>query len=66
MAPRVSKIHENNAYMTIFRGRQNCDNKLCCHLLLLQRQQQEGEDEEQQEKEEEGEEGDAQHLDKKM
>ena len=52
--------------MTIFRGRQKCDNKLCCHL---QQQQKEGEEEEQQQEEEEDddeEEEDAQKFDKTM
>ena len=49
--------------MTIFRGRQKCDNKLCCHL---QQQQKEGEEEEQQQQYEEEEEEDAQNFDKKM
>ena len=50
--------------MTIFRGRQKCDNKLCCHL---QQQQKEGEEEEEEEEEkEEEEEEDAQNFDKKM
>ena len=62
--------------MTIFRGRQKCDNKLCCHL----QQQQEGEEEQkeedeeeeeeeqqqQHEEEEEAEEQHAQIFDKKM
>ena len=37
--------------MTIFWGRQKCDNKLCCHLQ--QQQQKEGEEEEEDEEEEE-------------
>ena len=37
--------------MTILRGRQKCDNKLCCHLQ--QQQQKEGEEEEDEEEEEE-------------
>ena len=53
--------------MTIFRGRQKCDNKLCCHL---QQQQKEGEEEQQQQEEEEDdddeEEEDAQKFDKTM
>ena len=51
--------------MTIFRGRQKCDNKLCCHL---QQQQKEGEEEEEQQQQqyEEEEEEDAQNFDKKM
>ena len=32
--------------MTIFRGRQKCDNKLCCHLQQQQQQQKEEEEEE--------------------
>ena len=51
--------------MTIFRGRQKCDNKLCCHL---QQQQKEGEEEEEQEQQQqyEEEEEDAQNFDKTM
>ena len=57
--------------MTIFRGRQKCDNKLCYHL---QQQQKEGEEEEEQqqqqyeeeEEEDEEEEEEAQNFDKKM
>ena len=41
--------------MMIFKGRQKCDNKLCCHL----QQQQEGEEEQNEEEEEEEEEEEA-------
>ena len=44
--------------MTIFRGRQKCDNKICCHL---QQQQEEDDDDDDEEEEEE-----AQKCDKKM
>ena len=50
--------------MTIFGGRQKCDNKLCCHLQ--QQQQKEGEDEEEEQQQYEEEEEDAQNFDKKM
>ena len=29
-ASRVKKKSENTAYLTIFRGAQKCENKLCC------------------------------------
>ena len=42
--------------MTIFGGRQKCENKLCCHLQQQQQQQGGGEEEEEEQHEDEEEE----------
>ena len=53
LAPSVSKIRKNTAYMTIFRGRQKCDNNLCCQVRKRKQQQQQEEEEQEEEEEEE-------------
>ena len=62
LAPSVSKIRKNTAYMTIFRGRQKCDNNLCCQVRKRKQQQQQEEEEQEEEEEEEH----AQQCAKKM
>ena len=52
--PEIQNISASNtAFMAIFRGRQKCDNQLCCHL---QQQEEGGGGEEEQNEEEEAEE----------